>query len=127
MSDSSRIPLCLVHAFGIEMCWCPIDKNEGIVKREVFLGGAGALPGSMSELGCEDQDSGTRLAVQFRWNHPFHQPSIRPPTSAMMLYANIQPSSPVRKWKTVFWFSKRASASFAPVRWMRERPIRFAA
>ena len=27
--------------------WCPIDKNEGIVKREVFLGGAGALPGSI--------------------------------------------------------------------------------
>jgi hypothetical protein len=28
----------------------PIDKNEGIVKREVFLGGAPAPPGSTPEL-----------------------------------------------------------------------------
>jgi hypothetical protein len=45
----------------------------------------------------------------------------------MMLLANIQSPSPVRKWKTVFWFSKRARASFAPVRGMRERSIKFAA
>jgi hypothetical protein len=25
-----------------EDAWCPIDKNEGVVKREVFLGGARA-------------------------------------------------------------------------------------
>jgi hypothetical protein len=29
----------------------------------------------------------------------------------------------VRKWKTVVWFSKRASASFAPAVWRREHPI----
>jgi hypothetical protein len=110
-----------------QAAWCPIDKNEGVVKREVFLSGARAPLGSAPELGCEDQDSGTFLAAQFRWKHSFHHPSIRLFISAMMLNANIQPPSPVRKWKTVFWFSKRASASFAPVRWMRERPIRFAA
>ena len=33
-----------------------------------------------------------------------------------MLHANIQPPPSVRKWKTVFSFSKRASASFAPLR-----------
>ena len=38
---------------------CPIDKNEGVVKREVLLSGARAPLGSTPELGCEDQDSGT--------------------------------------------------------------------
>jgi len=38
---------------------CPIDKNEGVVKREIFLGGARAPLVSAPELGCEDQDSGT--------------------------------------------------------------------
>jgi len=45
----------------------------------------------------------------------------------MMLYANLQSPQPVRKWKTVSWFSKRASASFAPAVWMRECSIKFAA
>ncbi len=43
---------CSSHSqqFGNEPdAWCPIDKNEGTVKREVFLGGAPAPLGSTPE------------------------------------------------------------------------------
>src|SRR5208337_3652522 len=90
---------------------CPIDENEGVVKSKVFLGRARAPLGSAPELGCEDQDSGISLAAHLRWNNSFHHPSIRLLLSAMMLNANLQPPSPVRKRKTAFWFSKRGSAS----------------
>ena len=97
----------------------PIDKNEGVVKREVFLGGARAPLEETPRVGLWEP----RLWNITRCSVPV-EPLVPPPIdtallSAMMLFANIQPPSPVRKWKTVFSFSKRVSASFAPVRWMR--------
>ena len=61
---SLRIELvgCSTQSFSAQVgpgARCPIDKNEGVVKSEVFLSGARAPLGPTPELGCEDQDSGT--------------------------------------------------------------------
>ena len=42
----------------------------------------------------------------------------------MMLYANIQPPSPVRKWKTVFWvpISRQLPALRQPSSWEPDGP-----
>ena len=44
--------------------------------------------------------------------HSFHQPSIRPLTSAMILLCEHPAAGPVRKWKTALSFSKARSAVF---------------
>jgi hypothetical protein len=65
----------------------PVDKNEGVVKRHLC---AAMLfrTASRSEL-VEDRSSGSLTVNQFSVKS-FHQPSIRPITSAMILLSESQ-------------------------------------
>ena len=64
----------------------PLDKREGVVKRKLLLGGAEAPLASSLVSQAEEQDTGDLAIDQFAVEPAsFHQPSIRPKPSTMIL------------------------------------------
>ncbi len=97
----------------------PLDKNEGGVKDKDVLSSAGHR---FFAREVEDQNSGNEnLTLITRGGRSFHQPSIRPRTSTMILLCEHPAvvAGPVRKWETSLPFSTFAPALYG----MRERPI----
>jgi len=107
--------------------WCPIDKNEGVVKARF------SLAVRKHRLVCRQSYSLRTKALETSLADHLPVDHLVPPTIDTAFDFSHDSScehpaaGPVRKWKTAFSFSKARTLRrllHGPV-WMRERPIIF--
>ena len=125
LNPRCRVPQVSLLLLNPRCLRVPLDKNEGVVKARFSWAVRKHRLVCRQSYSLRTKTLETSLANHYRWSISFHQPSIRPLTSAMILPCEHPAAGPVRKWKTALPFSKARTVRrllHGPV-WMRERPI----